>query len=621
MKGTFVKKSLLFVAAALTFLMPTLPTNAETNDDITVKIETDKESYKYDEEINYTITLTNESENVANDISINANLSTNAKIIEADGTINSNTVTLTIPTLDSQQSKVFTVKAIMQKPKEMATSTPTTTVTVQTPPSTPGKGTLVNTGGTSSLLIVLGSLVLIGLGCAIYFKKDSKRITSLLLLFTMSLTLMSLYPSPVNAEIFDITASARHITSVENETVTLDINVTATIVEPDLPTTITAYGLVTIADGDTDLTNNSPLEGVDIKLVDSNNDSHFYTCTSNANGEYTIFNISSGVYTLLASKEGYIPENTNISISEDSTGVFIPTLELIPVENNGIGTVSGTVFDAFTGNGVADITLYIRKGIDNHSNGEIIKTLTTSEDGSYSVELEAGNYCVEAVDNREVSANDTKYLTGYFNIKALADKSIDNQNGTITPVIENDQLRIVLTWGEYPRDLDSHLIGPTSDGFGNFHVFYNYGAYYEGSDLMANLDVDDVTSYGPETTTIYKPVNGIYSFYVHDYTNSNLTESNALGLSGAKVTVYKGNTILKTYNVPNVAGTEWHVFDYDSQTGALTDKNIMSYEQNPYNIGSLGSSANSPLSLEATIKPNSEKTVKDTTTENSSVTN
>lgn len=64
----------------------------------------------------------------------------------------------------------------------------------------------------------------------------------------------------------------------------------------------------------------------------------------------------------------------------------------------------------------------------------------------------------------------------------------------ISPVMENlDGLRVVLTWGQTPDDLDSHMIFP-----GNNIYFENK----TGTD--AELDVDDTDSYGPETITLQK---------------------------------------------------------------------------------------------------------------------
>lgn len=96
----------------------------------------------------------------------------------------------------------------------------------------------------------------------------------------------------------------------------------------------------------------------------------------------------------------------------------------------------------------------------------------------------------------------------------------------------------MLTWGEYPSDLDSHLYYFDDDG-GNFHTCYYNKDYREGETLVANLDLDDTTSYGPETSTVYQVAeNGVYSFYVHDYTNKDSDSSTAMSNSGAQVKLF-----------------------------------------------------------------------------------
>lgn len=96
------------------------------------------------------------------------------------------------------------------------------------------------------------------------------------------------------------------------------------------------------------------------------------------------------------------------------------------------------------------------------------------------------------------------------------------------------------------------------------------------------LDVDDTTSYGPETITIYNPSPGVYRYAVHDYTNRGFSKSERLANSGAYVRVYKsGNAEVRTFHVPSEPGTVWNVFDYNSETGEITAINTMDYQSNP----------------------------------------
>src|SRR5699024_1737349 len=75
------------------------------------------------------------------------------------------------------------------------------------------------------------------------------------------------------------------------------------------------------------------------------------------------------------------------------------------------------------------------------------------------------------------------------------------------------------------------------------------------------------------TTTISKPIDGLYTFSVFNYsyrTGAPLAESNAM------VRVYFGTQQLPfTFYVPNEPGNAWDVFSYDSATGEFKVLNHM----------------------------------------------
>jgi uncharacterized protein YfaP (DUF2135 family) len=122
-----------------------------------------------------------------------------------------------------------------------------------------------------------------------------------------------------------------------------------------------------------------------------------------------------------------------------------------------------------------------------------------------------------------------------------------------------DGVRVVLNWGENPEDLDSHFSFPDN------HVYFEQKT---GED--ANLDVDDTDSFGPETITLERKHDGEkYVYAVHDY-NRKGTLSSA---SNAKVFVYIGQTLIKSYYVPKgKTGTLWVVFGID-ELGEIHDIN------------------------------------------------
>lgn len=148
-------------------------------------------------------------------------------------------------------------------------------------------------------------------------------------------------------------------------------------------------------------------------------------------------------------------------------------------------------------------------------------------------------------------------------------------------ITEPDGIRIVLTWGETPSDLDSHLVGPGINGGERFHTAFYQRTYYadgtydsNSSKYVADLDYDDTTSYGPEVTTIHMLRPGEYYFFVHDYSNGSSETSTEMAHSAATVKVYKGSsgTPISTFNVePSSSGTYWNVFKLTIGSGGTIE--------------------------------------------------
>lgn len=119
------------------------------------------------------------------------------------------------------------------------------------------------------------------------------------------------------------------------------------------------------------------------------------------------------------------------------------------------------------------------------------------------MKLEAGEYTIQVTKDG--------FIEEFFDVK-VRDDNYTQENFTISPSLENGEVRIVLTWGESPKDLDSHLDGTTDDG-GNVSVDFRNKSCEE-----ADLDVDEMNGNGPETTTIHN-LKGKYIFTVVDFNN------------------------------------------------------------------------------------------------------
>ncbi|KVP39387.1 hypothetical protein BGV67_27865 [Burkholderia ubonensis] len=198
---------------------------------------------------------------------------------------------------------------------------------------------------------------------------------------------------------------------------------------------------------------------------------------------------------------------------------------------------------------IAGATVILQK------NGEQSVTATTDAQGQVSIDAgplsDAASLIIIKKD-------------GYSNLVAKC--PCTGLTYALSPVMRNlDGLRVVLTWGATPRDLDSHIVYP-----GN-HVYFRSK---RGAD--ANLDVDDTDGYGPETVTLERKRDGdTYVYAVHDYTDRDAPGTTALSQSQAKVFVYVGESLVRTYYVPrNQPGNLWTVFRI-SGAGEFQDINTM----------------------------------------------
>lgn len=321
-----------------------------------------------------------------------------------------------------------------------------------------------------------------------------------------------------------------------------------------------------------DAVTQSGLAGVAVKVYKNNNMQT--SVDTQANGQFSL-NVTAGTgYRVTFTKTGYHPVTYNNVNAPGNQETTLETILQIDETYVGTGYISGYVTNALTGSPVSDVQLTFRPGLNTQS-GSATGTTTTDSYGAYSYSLlTTGNYTVQATK--------TDFVTTYFNVVVIGGQTTANQNGVITPVLDASEVRVVLTWGASPTDLDSHITGPNPDG-GRFHVYYGNSSFWYNDTQYCNLDLDDVTSFGPETITIYNQTGGLYRYSVHDYSNRYSTTSYALSNSGATVRVYFGSNLVQTFYVPsNQIGTLWTVFElFDNQ---IIPKNLMTNESNPGNI-------------------------------------
>lgn len=278
--------------------------------------------------------------------------------------------------------------------------------------------------------------------------------------------------------------------------------------------------------------------------------------------------LPAGEYKIKVEAAGYQSFECDVTVEKDKEN-YTEVLLMVDEQYEGVnGSARGRITNAVTGDGISGAKISLRKGW-NKTSGDVIATAETNEYGDYRIETLSGNYT--ATIERDGYVTVTKNIV-VFPLDLGMQNAAMNPNGED---LEAADLRVVLTWGETPSDLDSHLLGPTADGSDYFHISFSNKKYTENSVRIADLDVDDITSYGPETTSLYqKNESGTYSFYVHDFTNRSDRDSTEMSQSGAIVEVYLDGQLYKAYPVPTgKAGVNWHVFDYDAATNTITDVN------------------------------------------------
>jgi hypothetical protein len=288
-------------------------------------------------------------------------------------------------------------------------------------------------------------------------------------------------------------------------------------------------------------------------------------------GDYRVYLPAGRAHTLAITHPSFLPLAYNNVAVQQEAATQLEAVRMVPTTAASPGSANVHVSNAFNGQSLSGVLLRARPGV-NAVTGDPVATQTTGAQGTASfANLAAGSYTVEM--------SRAGYSGGFFTMTIIGGQT-GQYPSSIAPAVDAGQIRIILDWGIAPSDLDSHLTGPTVDGSGRFHVFYGDDVYFAGEDSVAALDHDDVSSYGPETITIYAQSAGTYRYSVHDYSNLEATSSTALGASGARVRVYQGGTLVRTYHVPTGSGgTLWRVFELNGTT--ITTLNQMTYREDP----------------------------------------
>ncbi|SHO47103.1 zinc-ribbon domain-containing protein [Anaerocolumna xylanovorans] len=303
----------------------------------------------------------------------------------------------------------------------------------------------------------------------------------------------------------------------------------------------------------------NPMAGAKVKLYSVEYGDYLLELETDGNGMYSIVVPSKDAeYNILVELNGYVATTLyGIRMDKQSVGVYQENIYLVHA-NGSSYDIELVLTDALNRADDYDGMLrldnagvQVRPGINNKT-GSVYLSAEADQNGQVYVNLKEGTYTVEI--------NKTGYATTYYTI--VAKEGINNIQINTSPLLNEDEIRIVLTWSDNPKDLDSHLFTPydSTSGDSTYHIWFGNKADFNGN----NLDVDDTDGYGPETMTINHLGNGLYKYYVADYSDCSIknTSSTAMSFSDARVSVYTKDGLVQSYYVPNnKEGVIWELFE------------------------------------------------------------
>lgn len=343
---------------------------------------------------------------------------------------------------------------------------------------------------------------------------------------------------------------------------------------------------------------NGTLEDAINGMTATDHPDDIYVTVTNSEGAYAL-EVPYGNYSLVIKADEKASYFRTVVAAEETVDLGRAELQKL---NAGNGSIEGTVTDAANGEAVPEgITIRLYEG-ENNTWGTPIAETTTGENGQYKFENVApGYYTLQFVDLRETEEALYVIASKGAIVKENTTVTIDQ---IISKRIDDGQVRFVLHWDDEDKendtvayDLDSHLVGPGASGDEKFHVYFGDEHYSaadsdeESYEKYVDLDVDDTSYMGPETITIYKNVNGIYHYYVHNFTDnradSYYNHQTRLATSKPYVEVIRGNVRIAEFNLAETAqGNVWDVCTYNSVTGAVTGINKTYFNDGDYeNLG------------------------------------
>jgi len=190
--------------------------------------------------------------------------------------------------------------------------------------------------------------------------------------------------------------------------------------------------------------------------------------------------------------------------------------------------------------------------VESNSSNPIANATINLEGANYNGSTSAlsdsnGNFSIRAMENAESLLTARTAYSISNTVRQFTGTSDVNMSECFV-LGETDALTATLTWGENPRDLDTHVYGPNG-----YHVYFSHKT--EGNTF---LDVDDTSSFGPEVYTALRfSEAGTYHYAVYHYAGSS-----TIAASPTRVEVSNnGQRSIFTTSSQTNESEWWSVFD------------------------------------------------------------
>lgn len=354
-------------------------------------------------------------------------------------------------------------------------------------------------------------------------------------------------------------------------------------------------------------TNNNPVNGATVGIYQSDCTTQIGSnVTTPASGAFT-FGLPGNVLPIALATNGYcvkaatVAPNRNgiLNYIASSAGAATNAGNIFVVDTTGKGCFVGAVVDGSNGSQIllSNATFTLK----DYSGATVTGTPNLDPDGkqfafpaSCVTSWGASPYTSPTYDwsGNGMSSGIYSLVIAIPSYYSITQNGIAVQNNTTTnigylPMVGTftggaKQIKVILTWGNQTKDLDLHVVGPSSNNFdcqpyneaaiqnangsnSKFHVYFEQRYCAEtGTSPPAgstSLAVDATNGYGPEIVNFYQGfVDGTYKISVYNNDPTALDWN----VSGARIDVYAGNyftggggLIKTTYNMASSTLRGW----------------------------------------------------------------